>query len=100
MALTKEGEVYTWGRGDERLGIGETPDVNGTNISGGLKTKTGRYCAHMRIRRAFIVVASTGAVFAWGMGKYGKLGLSKGAMILMRTIRSICHETYFITQGV
>ena len=79
MALTKEGEVYTWGRGDERLGIGETPDVMEPTLVVALRQKQAdivRICAS---EEHSIVVASTGAVFAWGMGKYGKLGLSKGS---------------------
>ena len=47
MALTKEGEVY-WGRGDERLGIGETPDVMEPTLVVALRQKQAdivRICA-------------------------------------------------------
>ena len=79
MALTKEGEVYTWGRGDERLGIGETPDVMEPTLVVALRQKQADIVDICASEEHSVVIASNGAVYAWGMGRYGKLGLSKGS---------------------
>ena len=67
------------GRGDERLGIGETPDVMEPTLVVALRQKQADIVHICASEEHSIAVASTGAVFAWGMGKYGKLGLSKGS---------------------
>jgi len=79
MALTKEGEVYIWGRGDERLGIGETPDVMEPTLVVALRQKQANVVYVCAAEEHSIAIAHTGAVYSWGIGRYGKLGLSKGS---------------------
>jgi alpha-tubulin suppressor-like RCC1 family protein len=79
MALTSEGEVYIWGRGDERLGLGETPDVLDPTLVTALRQKQANIVSITAGEEHSCAVADTGMVYAWGKGRYGKLGLAKGA---------------------
>lgn len=75
VVLTTEGEVYTWGRGDDgRLGHGDngwkyvpriTNSLSGTTV---VQVTCGSYHT--------AAVTQNGELYTWGGGMYGKLGHS------------------------
>eukprot|EP00945_MAST-04E_sp_MAST-4E-sp1_P007226 g7226.t1 len=79
MAVTTEGEVYTWGRGDERLGLGETLDVFEPTLIVSLRQKQAAIVSVCAGEEHSLAIAQNGTVYSWGKGRYGKLGLAKGA---------------------
>jgi alpha-tubulin suppressor-like RCC1 family protein len=76
LALTDEGKVYTWGKGDKGvLGYGETYDrlVPGEIIADGALGKrfvTKISCTYNHV----LVITSDRKIFAWGDNTKGKLG--------------------------
>jgi len=75
VVLTTDGEVYTWGRGDDgRLGHGDNgwkyvPRIIGTTSLHGqvvIQVTCGSYHT--------AAVCSNGDLYTWGGGMYGKLG--------------------------
>mmetsp|Transcript_36127 Transcript_36127/g.73362 ORF Transcript_36127/g.73362 Transcript_36127/m.73362 type:complete len:178 (+) Transcript_36127:658-1191(+) len=73
VVLTTDGEVYTWGRGDDgRLGHGDNgwkyvPRI-AQSLSGQIIVQVTCGSYHTA------AVASNGDLFTWGGGMYGKLG--------------------------
>lgn len=73
MVLTTDGQVYTWGRGDDgRLGHGDNgwkyvPRI-AQSLSGQVIVQVTCGSYHTA------AVASNGDLFTWGGGMYGKLG--------------------------
>ena len=73
VILTTHGEVYTWGRGDDgRLGHGDNGWKYVPRIAQSL-------CGHVMVQVTCgsyhtAAVSSTGDLFTWGGGMYGKLG--------------------------
>lgn len=73
VVLVEDGEVYTWGRGDDgRLGHGD----NGWKYVPRLVEKLQRYCITQITCGSYHTAAVTdsGQLFTWGGGMYGKLG--------------------------
>lgn len=73
--LSAEGKVFTWGRGGfGRLGHGSTDsDANPRVVQGRLKD---RVCAQVACGFAYTAaVTSDGALYTWGAGENGRLGL-------------------------
>ena len=63
-----------WGRGDERLGLGETQDALVPTIVNAFRSRQlniVRVCAG---EEHSLAVSREGLVLSWGKGKYGKLG--------------------------
>lgn len=73
VVLTMEGEVYTWGRGDDgRLGHGDNGWKYVPRITQSL---LGQIIVHVTCGSYHTAaVASNGDLFTWGGGMYGKLG--------------------------
>lgn len=73
-ALTDEGEVFTWGRGDDgRLGHGDKSWRLVPRLVAQLQGNTIREIACGSYDTAAITVS--GELFTWGGGMYGKLGI-------------------------
>ncbi|CAM9534821.1 unnamed protein product [Heterosigma akashiwo] len=72
VVLTEEGAVYTWGRGDDgRLGHGD----NGWKYVPRLvEALAGRPAGPDHPRSYHTAAATTGELWTWGGGMYGKLG--------------------------
>jgi hypothetical protein len=73
--LSAEGKVFTWGRGGfGRLGHGSTDsEANPRVVQGHLRDKV---CAQVACGFAYTAaVTSDGALFTWGAGENGRLGL-------------------------
>ena len=73
VVLTGEGEVYTWGRGDDgRLGHGDNGWKYVPRLTHSL---TGQVVTHVTCGSYHTAaVSSNGDLFTWGGGMYGKLG--------------------------
>ena len=73
VVLTGEGEVYTWGRGDDgRLGHGDNGWKYVPRLTNSL---TGQIVTHVTCGSYHTAaVSSNGDLFTWGGGMYGKLG--------------------------
>lgn len=73
MVLTGEGEVYTWGRGDDgRLGHGDNGWKYVPRLTHSL---TGQIITHVTCGSYHTAAVSrNGDLFTWGGGMYGKLG--------------------------
>jgi hypothetical protein len=75
LALTTEGEVYVWGRGEYgRLGLG---DKTGSSKLRPVKVKAME--GHKVVQACCggthtMVLTSEGRIFAWGRGSFGRLG--------------------------
>ncbi|XP_015429351.1 PREDICTED: LOW QUALITY PROTEIN: E3 ubiquitin-protein ligase HERC2 [Dufourea novaeangliae] len=74
-ALTSNGELYTWGRGNYgRLGHGNSEDVTVPMLVTGLNGHMIVYVACGSGDSHTLCVTASGIVFSWGDGDYGKLG--------------------------
>ena len=73
VVLTGEGEVYTWGRGDDgRLGHGDNGWKYVPRLTHSL---TGQIVTHVTCGSYHTAaVSSNGDLYTWGGGMYGKLG--------------------------
>ncbi|KAL7449266.1 hypothetical protein ACHAWC_002476 [Mediolabrus comicus] len=73
VVLTGEGEVYTWGRGDDgRLGHGDNGWKYVPRLTHSL---TGQIITHVTCGSYHTAaVSSNGDLYTWGGGMYGKLG--------------------------
>lgn len=73
VVLTGEGEVYTWGRGDDgRLGHGDNGWKYVPRLTHSL---TGQVVTHVTCGSYHTAaVSSNGDLYTWGGGMYGKLG--------------------------
>ncbi|RLN86543.1 hypothetical protein BBJ28_00001485 [Nothophytophthora sp. Chile5] len=73
VVLTEEGEVYTWGRGDDgRLGHGDNGWKFVPRLVEELRGKNVRQVTCGSYHTAAVTVA--GELYTWGGGMYGKLG--------------------------
>ena len=73
--LTRDGDVYTWGRGGfGRLGHGDVRSLKAPRlVRGGL---AGVVCAQVACGFAYTAAVSRdGALYTWGAGENGRLGL-------------------------
>ncbi|CAH1268469.1 HERC2 [Branchiostoma lanceolatum] len=73
LALTKAGQVWTWGKGDYfRLGHGSDAHVRKPQIVEGLR---GKKVIHVAVGALHcLAVTDTGQVFAWGDNDHGQQG--------------------------
>lgn len=73
LALTKTGEVWTWGKGDYfRLGHGSDQHVRKPTIIDGLRDKK---IVHVAVGTLHcLAVTDTGQVYAWGDNDHGQQG--------------------------
>ncbi|KAI8508669.1 E3 ubiquitin-protein ligase herc2, partial [Branchiostoma belcheri] len=77
MALTSEGEVYSWGNGDGgRLGHGDTNSREEPTLVRALSGKQlGRHVVHIVCGSTYsAAITADGELFTWGRGNYGRLG--------------------------
>ncbi len=73
VVLSKDGNVYTWGRGDDgRLGHGDTGWKHEPRLVTAMKNRFVRQITCGSYHTA--AVTDTGELFTWGCGMYGKLG--------------------------
>ncbi|KAK3100706.1 hypothetical protein FSP39_024049, partial [Pinctada imbricata] len=74
-AVTANGELYTWGRGNYgRLGHGSSEDQTTPKVVKALKGHHVIDVACGSGDAQTVAVTNTGAVYSWGDGDYGKLG--------------------------
>ncbi|CAG5129601.1 unnamed protein product, partial [Candidula unifasciata] len=73
LALTKQGQVWTWGKGDYfRLGHGTDAHVRKPQLVEGLK---GKKIVHVAVGALHcLAVTDTGQVWAWGDNDHGQQG--------------------------
>ena len=81
LALTKYGEVWTWGKGDYfRLGHGNDHHVRRPTVVEGLR---GKKVVHVAVGALHcLAVTDTGQVYAWGDNDHGQQG--NGSIIVNR----------------
>nr|XP_032812660.1 E3 ubiquitin-protein ligase HERC2 isoform X4 [Petromyzon marinus] len=73
MALTIDGKVFSWGEGDDgKLGHFSRMNVDKPKLIDTLKTKRIRDVACGSSHSA--AIASSGELYCWGLGEYGRLG--------------------------
>mmetsp|Transcript_12295 Transcript_12295/g.23892 ORF Transcript_12295/g.23892 Transcript_12295/m.23892 type:complete len:561 (-) Transcript_12295:219-1901(-) len=73
VVLSKDGEVYTWGRGDDgRLGHGDQGWKHEPRLVTAIKSKVVAQVTCGSYHTA--AVTDTGELYTWGGGMYGKLG--------------------------
>lgn len=71
LALTAEGKVYVWGEGEDgKLGLGSKVTALSPKLVETLKNKRMRDVACGSSHSA--AISSTGELFTWGMGEYGR----------------------------
>ena len=84
LAVTQDGELYAWGRGDARLGVPSAASSKDANQMVPVQVSSLREL-NVKVRQAVAaeehsaVVATDGTVWAWGMDKYGRLGRDPGS---------------------
>ena len=73
MALSAEGEVYSWGEGDDgKLGHGNKNSCDRPRVVDALR---GRDIISVSCGGAHsAAITATGELFTWGKGRYGRLG--------------------------
>ena len=73
MALTADGRVFSWGEGDDgKLGHGTTATVETPRLIESLDGLRIRDIAAGSSHSA--AVSSSGELYTWGLGEYGRLG--------------------------
>ncbi|XP_039287848.1 E3 ubiquitin-protein ligase HERC2 [Nilaparvata lugens] len=73
MALTIDGKVFSWGEGDDgKLGHGNRATLEKPRMIESLKAKRVRDIACGSSHSA--AITSSGELFTWGLGEYGRLG--------------------------
>nr|XP_022328228.1 E3 ubiquitin-protein ligase HERC2-like isoform X2 [Crassostrea virginica] len=95
LALTKSGQVWTWGKGDYfRLGHGTDAHVRKPQIVEGLK---GKKIVHVAVGALHcLAVTDTGQVFAWGDNDHGQQG--NGTTTVNRKPALVVLEGYKISK--
>ncbi|XP_070553640.1 E3 ubiquitin-protein ligase HERC2-like isoform X2 [Ptychodera flava] len=73
LAMTSDGEVYSWGNGDGgRLGHGDTNAREEPTLVVAL---SGRHVIHISCGSTYsAAITAQGELFSWGRGNYGRLG--------------------------
>lgn len=72
---TEDGEVYVCGRGDSRLGLPGASDTLEPTLVVDLKHKQVNVIDVAAGEEHSLAMAANGGVWAWGKGRYGKLGV-------------------------
>uniref|UniRef100_A0A8W8L1M9 HECT-type E3 ubiquitin transferase n=1 Tax=Magallana gigas TaxID=29159 RepID=A0A8W8L1M9_MAGGI len=95
LALTKSGQVWTWGKGDYfRLGHGTDAHVRKPQIVEGLK---GKKIVHVAVGALHcLAVTDLGQVFAWGDNDHGQQG--NGTTTVNRKPALVVLEGYKISK--
>ncbi|XP_065932277.1 E3 ubiquitin-protein ligase HERC2 isoform X4 [Magallana gigas] len=95
LALTKSGQVWTWGKGDYfRLGHGTDAHVRKPQIVEGLK---GKKIVHVAVGALHcLAVTDSGQVFAWGDNDHGQQG--NGTTTVNRKPALVVLEGYKISK--
>ncbi|KAK8398901.1 hypothetical protein O3P69_004178 [Scylla paramamosain] len=74
MALTVDGKVFSWGEGEDgKLGHGNRMSYDKPKLIESLKSKRIRDIACGSSHSA--AITSSGELYCWGLGEYGRLGL-------------------------
>lgn len=73
LALTTEGEVFSWGVGDGgRLGHGDNNSREEPTL---IQALSGKFITHIACGSAYsAAITSNGELYTWGRGNYGRLG--------------------------
>nr|QHB15577.1 putative E3 ubiquitin-protein ligase HERC1 [Bemisia tabaci] len=75
LALSEDGQVYSWGDGDYgKLGHGGTSTQKQPKLITGVLSGKKVVCIHVGYRHS-AAVTSTGELYTWGEGEHGRLGL-------------------------
>ncbi|CAL1297267.1 unnamed protein product [Larinioides sclopetarius] len=73
LALTVDGKVFSWGEGDDgKLGLGNRVSYDRPRLILALKSKRIRDIACGSAHSA--AISSSGELYTWGLGDYGRLG--------------------------
>ncbi|GIY42322.1 e3 ubiquitin-protein ligase HERC2 [Caerostris extrusa] len=73
LALTVDGKVFSWGEGDDgKLGLGNRMSYDRPRLILALKSKRIRDIACGSAHSA--AISSSGELYTWGLGDYGRLG--------------------------
>ncbi|KAK5650580.1 hypothetical protein RI129_001609 [Pyrocoelia pectoralis] len=73
LALTLDGKVFSWGEGDDgKLGHGNRLNLDKPKIIDALRSKRVRDIACGSSHSA--AITSSGELYTWGLGEYGRLG--------------------------
>ncbi|XP_052796353.1 E3 ubiquitin-protein ligase HERC2-like isoform X2 [Mya arenaria] len=74
LALTRDGEVFSWGNGDGgRLGHGDNISREEPTL---VKALSGKQVVHISCGSTYSgAITAGGELFTWGRGNYGRLGL-------------------------
>lgn len=75
LFCTQDGEVYVCGRGDSRLGLPGASDTLEPTLVVDLKHKQVNIVDVAAGEEHSLAMATNGGVWAWGKGRYGKLGV-------------------------
>ena len=75
IAVTVDNECYTWGRGDERLGVNARTNQILPVLVESLSSRHINIDSATASEEHSVVIATDGTVYAWGLGKYAKLGV-------------------------
>lgn len=96
LALTKSGEVWTWGKGDYyRLGHGSDQHVRKPTIVQGLR---GKKIIHVAVGALHcLAVSDVGQVFAWGDNDHGQQG-SNSTMVNKKPCSVVGLEGVFVNR--
>jgi hypothetical protein len=77
MAVDDKGNVYSWGRGDKRLGLGYIDhDILVPTRNDDLWAQRIVPVCISAAESHNVIATTTGEVYAWGEGQYGKLGIA------------------------
>jgi alpha-tubulin suppressor-like RCC1 family protein len=77
IAVTVDNECYTWGRGDERLGVNARTNQLLPMLVESLSSRHINIDYVVASEEHSMAVGIDGTVYAWGLGKYCKLGVSE-----------------------
>ncbi|CDQ93884.1 unnamed protein product, partial [Oncorhynchus mykiss] len=93
MALTVDGKVFSWGEGDDgKLGHFSRMNCDKPRLIEALKTKRIRDIACGSSHSA--AITSSGELYSWGLGEYGRLGHGDNTTQLRpKLVRSRDHTT-------
>lgn len=96
MALSRDGDVYSWGNGDGgRLGHGDTTPKEEPTL---IQTLKGRDIVNIECGGTYsAAISAYGALYTWGRGNYGRLGHGTADDCLIPTMISSLSDEH-VTQ--
>lgn len=99
LFVTSDGDVYVCGRGDARLGLGETSDRLIPQLNTFLRSAGAFILKACAAEEHSLAMAIDGRVWAWGKDAYGKLGLGRAASQLSKPSASMPSSRFMTAQA-